>query len=74
MIQVSFHAAHIGVQPWQGDDGTQGRAIVITDNGVVVTVPLDEAACSEIAAALIGGLVIARNGVVPDEIMRGDPR
>ena len=65
MIHVSFHNAHVGVQPWTADDGTTGRALVITDAGIVVTLPLDDAACREVAGELTGGIVVARNGSVP---------
>ena len=60
MIQVSFHGAHIGVKPFVGDDGSSGKALVITDGGMVVMMPLGEDACREIAGELLGGLALPK--------------
>lgn len=60
MIQVSFHGAHVAVKPFAGDDGSTGRALIITDGAVVVTLPLGEDACREIAGGLLGGIEVPK--------------
>ena len=66
MIHVGFHGAHVTVQPWRGENGETGRALIITDGGMVVTLPLNDEACREVAGELLGGLVIPKLEVPAD--------